>query len=455
MRSRGPVDPVTDLTARRLTALLAHEQADGRLPSLVAGVFRDGGLAWWGGRGAATGTPEPATADLQYRIGSITKTFTAVLVMQLRDEGTLDLGDRLDAHLPGVGYGDRTLRSLLSHASGMQSEPAGPWWERSPGVSFDDLAAAIDDSMAAHPAGATFHYTNLAYALLGEVVARHRATTWWQAVQQRILEPLGMSRTSYLPEAPVAGGYSVHHFANTLDAEPAQDTGAMAPAGQLWSTVSDLASYAGFLMDGHLDVLAAGTLAEMATPQSGSLAGAALGGYGLGFRLRRAGSGVLLGHTGSMPGFLAMLFVDRGRGTGAVALANGTTGLRTDSFAISLLDTLEELEPSMPSPWRPVDRVPAQVADVLGLWHWGNTALAFSWDGSQVVVTGLPDGSEAYRFALRPDGRLVGSSGYHHGEVLDVVRRDDGSVSHLVSATFVYTRTPYDRQVPIPGGHPG
>ena len=206
---------VTDLTGRRLQAVVATEQATARVPSLVAGVVRDGDLVWTGDHGDHTGSALPSS-DTQYRIGSITKTMTAVLVLQLRDEGRLDLGDRLDSHLPDVGYGDRTVRQLLSHSSGMQSEPAGPWWERSPGVAYEDLAAAVDDSAAPFPAGATFHYTNLAFGLLGEMVARIRGESWRDQVERRILAPLGMDRTSYLPMPPAATGYSVHHFAGTL-----------------------------------------------------------------------------------------------------------------------------------------------------------------------------------------------------------------------------------------------
>ncbi len=332
--------PVVDLTGRRLDAVLAEQQVSGRLPSIVAGVVRDAALVWSGAHGHHTGAEAPSD-DLQYRIGSITKTMTAVLVLQLRDEGALDLGDTLADHLPGIAYGDRTLRSLLSHSSGMHSEPVGSWWERSPGVSFDELAAAINEDDAAHPPGATYHYTNLAFALLGEVVARHRGTSWWQQVEERILRPLGMGRTSYHPTPSAAVGYSVHHFAGTLTEEPAQDTGAMAPAGQVWSTVADLAVYARFLVEGHPRVLAASTITEMTTPQSGSVAGAANGSYGLGLRVARGGSGTLIGHSGSMPGFLATLFVDRSRRTGAVALANGTTGMRAEAIAGELLATLE------------------------------------------------------------------------------------------------------------------
>jgi len=448
------MSPVEPLTARRLAALLARDQVDGRLPSVAAGVVRDGELAWVGSCGDATGLEATAdAADVQYRIGSITKTLVAGLVLELRDEGRLDLNDRLDAHLPGVAYGDRTLRSLLSHSSGMHSEPVGSWWERSPGGSFDDLVADLDEADAPFPAGTTYHYTNIAFGLLGEMVARLRGAPWFDVVQERILTPLGMHRTSYLPSAPAATGYSVDHFAGTLTEEPSQDTGAMAPAGQVWSTVADLARYAGFLVAGHPDVLAAPTLDEMATLQSATRTGAAGGGYGLGLRLVHGDAGTLVGHTGSMPGYLAFCFADRSRRTAAVGLANGTAGLRCEGLPVELLSTLEECEPTLPEPWRPTRAVPGRVSDVLGVWYWGNTAFGFSWNGHEVVATGLASGLENYRFVLGGD-RLVGTSGYHHGERLEAVRNDDGSVSHLVCATFVYTRTPYDPAAPIPGGHP-
>ena len=116
--------------------------------------------------------------------------------------------------------------------------------------------------------------------------------------------------------------------------------------------------------------------------------------------------------------------------------------------------SLEELEPTLPPAWEPSTDVPAAAADVLGVWHWGNTAYAFTWSGSEVVASQLGNGGEAYRFALRPDGSLVGTRGYHHGERLEVARDETGGVRNLVCATFVYTRTPYDPDVPIPGGHP-
>jgi CubicO group peptidase (beta-lactamase class C family) len=442
------VKGVADTTARRLLALLAERQVAGRLPSVAAGVVRDGRLAWSGGYGDVRGD----AVDVQYRIGSITKTFTAVLVLQLVRDGLLDLGAPASRVLGGVAYADRSLRSLLSHASGMQSEPNGSWWERSAGVTWEQLVAAHDGSGAVFPDGQQFHYSNLGYALLGEVVARVLEQPWTDAVRDRILEPLGMGRTTYLPGGRAAQGRSVDPYAGTLTVEPATDTGALAPAGQLWSTVGDLATYAAFLGTGHPDVLDLSWLELASHPQAGDHHAALESGHGLGFQLMRGGSGLLVGHTGSMPGFLAACLVDRTRRTGAVFLCNATTGVNPGVLARDLLEELERCEPTLPAPWRPTQEVPEIVVDALGVWHWGNTPYVAALDEGDLVLS--RDGLVAHRFELRGD-RLVGAVGYHAGETLHVVRRDDGSVSHLECATFVYTRTPYEPAAPIPGGAPG
>jgi CubicO group peptidase (beta-lactamase class C family) len=444
---------VTELTARRLTASLAAEQRAGRVPSLAAALTRDGTLAWRGGYGSATGVPGVGPVDLQFRIGSITKTMTAVLVLQLRDEGLLRLADPLSAYLPEVAHGEVSLRSLLAHTSGLAAEPPGEWWERVEGGGFAAVAAALADAERPFEQGATHHYSNLAYALLGEVVARVGGSSWWERLSDRLLAPLGMLRTSYDPFHPHATGYSVAPYAPLLTAEPAADTGAMAPAGQVWSTVLDLATYADFLVTGHPDVLRRESLDEMATPQGGAVADGLASGYGLGLRLLPGGSGTLVGHTGSMPGFQAALFVDRERRTGAVVLANATAGLRGELLATGLLELLEECEPTVVDAWEPADSVPREVGELLGIWYWGNTPLVLSWDGRTLWSAQAFTGHRPAGFRPGPDG-LVGTSGYHHGEPLEVVRGPGGEVAHLRVSTFVLTRVPYDPAAPIPGGAP-
>jgi CubicO group peptidase (beta-lactamase class C family) len=408
-------------------AVLDRYQAERRLPSIVAGVLDGPELAWVGTAGAET------TSDTQFRIGSITKVMTAVLVMQCRDDGLLDLDDSIKRFVPETGYASATVRALLAHVSGMQSEPVGPWWERSPGVPVEDLLAANDGSRSVFGPGEHYHYSNLGYALLGEAVARLRGRPWFSLVQERVLDPLGMTRTSYLPEAPYAPGFSVHHLAGTLTEEPLHDTGSMAPAGQLWSTIDDVARFAAFLAGGEPDVLADRTLAEMRQPVPPALD------YGLGIRLLPYADGVLAGHTGSMPGFQSAAFADPLSKTGVVALTNATTGFSGPELALALLG---DHTPGAISPWVPTKAVPAWARELLGYWHWGNSAYEVRWNDERLEWRDLARGAVAEQFGMR-HGRVVGVAGYHHGETLHVVRRDDGSVDHLECATFVYTREPY------------
>ena len=450
--SAAGAGPVAPSTAHRLRAELARVQVAGRIPSVVAGVLREGELVWADGYGDVPGDPR----DTQYKIGSITKTMTAVLVLQLVAEGRVSLDDTVGSVLGDVGYAERTVGALLAHAGGLQAEPNGPWWERSENGPFAELAAANDGADAAFGPGRTFHYSNLAYGLLGEVVARLRGRSWWEVTRERVLSPLGMGRTTYQAAGAHAEGWSVHPYAGTLVREPHPDTGAMAPAGQLWSTVADLGAWTRFLLEGHHDVLERVWLDEAFTPRSGALSTGLGYAHGLGFQMLPGGSGTLVGHTGSMPGFVATCFVDRLRRQGVVACGNATTGLPAGVLAGRLLEILESSEPTVPPAWRPVAEVPPEIEEVLGVWHWGFTPHVFaaenSRDGVQLVVR--KDGVLLYRFASE-EGRLVGVAGHHHGEPLRVVRHPDGSVSHLDLRTFLFTRTPYDPDVPVPGGHPG
>jgi CubicO group peptidase (beta-lactamase class C family) len=416
---------------------LEYLQGSARLPSVVGGVLQRGELVWSGAAGAGS-------VESQYRIGSVTKTMTAVAVLQLRDEGLLALDDPIGTVVPETAYAHATVRQLLSHTAGMQSEPVGSWWERSPGVDFATLVRANDGSGAVAGAAEWFHYSNLGFALLGEAVARLRSASWWDVMSQRVLRPLGMGRTTYAAELPAAQGYSVDHFVGSLTREPHQDTGAMAPAGQAWSTVADLGRWAGFLADGHPDVLSAATIREMARPVAPATD------YGLGVRLLGRDGRMLVGHTGSMPGFQATLFVDRVGRDGVVVLTNATTGLDPERAPALLLGDEPVASADL---WVPTAALPAAVAPLLGLWFWGNTAYELRWHNQRLQLRHLATAQLSEVFEVRDD-LIVGVQGYHRGETLHVVRRDDGSVSILECATFVYTRIPYDPEVPIPGGHP-
>ncbi|WP_285598612.1 serine hydrolase domain-containing protein [Kineosporia sp. NBRC 101731] len=445
-------ESIAPSTARRLLAELARTQRDGRLPSVVAGVTRGGNLVWSGARGTVDGAqPGPFT---QYRIGSITKTMTAVAVLRLRDEGLLGLDDPIEKHVPGLPFGERTVGQLLAHESGLRAELPGDWWERVPGVGWSDLAARLRRDDVLYPAGRRFHYSNLGYAVLGEVVARLRGCAWFDVLQAEVLNPLGMLRTSYFAEPGAARGWAVHPWADLLLPEPTEDSGAGAAAGQLWSTVADLGRFAGFLLGsrGGAGVLATSTVAEMAEV-TGVEAGRGRRGYGLGvFSYEIDGGAVVIGHGGSMPGFVAGLFAEPAQQTGAVVLANATNGNSND-LAMAMLRIMRDHEPYVGPSWKPLEKVDEDALALTGTWYWGpsGTGLRLTADGD-LVATGLGNGARSGRFRRDVQGRWVGLEGYHAGETLRPVRDAQGRVVSLDIGTFAFTRTPYDPTAPVPGG---
>ncbi|MGH8909913.1 MAG: serine hydrolase domain-containing protein [Egibacteraceae bacterium] len=438
-------------TADHLRARLAREQSERRLPSVVAGLVRDGGLVWSGVCGQVRDWAP--TVDTQYRIGSITKTFTAACVMRLRDEGRLDLSDPLERHVPGTAIGEATVAQLLSHASGLQAETDGPWWERTPGGDWPALAASLSPAWLRHRAGRRFHYSNVGFGVLGELVGRLRGASWSEAVRAELLEPLGMTRTTARPVTPYATGFAVHPWADVLLPEPEHDAGAMAPAGQLWSTVADLTRWAAFLSGDTGDVLSPDTLAEMREPlviddRPDAPWTAA---YGLGLQVWNVGGRRSVGHGGSMPGFLAGLRVDVETRDAAVALTNTTAGLSAE-LPGDLLEILREREPPAIAPWTP-SPASAESLELAGPWFWGPSPLALRVEaGGWLRLDPLGGAGRASRFRPSGDGAWTGLDGYYAGETLRVVRRPDRSISHLDLASFVLTRTPYDPDADVPGG---
>ncbi|MDQ3484769.1 MAG: beta-lactamase family protein, partial [Actinomycetota bacterium] len=306
-------------------------------------------------------------------------------------------------------------------------------------------------------AGERYHYSNLAYGLLGELVARLEGASWWDVVESSLLRPLGLTETTYLPGAGAAVGTSRDLRNGRLMGEPAHDSGAMAPAGQLWSTVDDMAHWADFLAVGADAVLGAETLTQMRVARSADPLTQHRGAYGLGLRLRWRSESTLIGHTGSMPGFLAGLFVDPESRVGAAVLSNVTTGFDPERIVGELIDAGEPslLEPAsgQPSPLshgEGVSRGDVDADELAGDWYWGNTPARLTPTDDGFLLTA----DAARRFVRVAADRYRGQNGYFAGEELRVVRRPDATISHFEVVTFVFTRTPYDPAAPIPGGLP-
>jgi CubicO group peptidase (beta-lactamase class C family) len=438
--------PLPQATAARLDRLVAGKQAEWRSAGLAAGIVRHGEHVWHGFAGTTDAEDLDAlsTADTQFRVGSVTKTFTAVLVLQCRDEGLLDLDDRLDLHLPGTRHGGVTIRRMLAHLSGLQREPVGEVWEQPEGPHRDELLAGLDQAEAVAAPARRWHYSNLAYALLGEVVARLRSQPWDEALLKRVLAPLGMSRTTPRRRPPYAKGYFTDPYADRLLEEPEFPGNAFAPAAELWSTVGDLGRWASFVAAPDPAVLSADTVEEMCHPQvMYDLDGWTLG-WGLGFMLHRRGDRVLVGHDGAMPGFLAGFAVRRPEQTGAVVLANTSADADPGGLAVDLVLHAVDDDPDPAPAWRPGPPVPAHIEELLGQWWSEGTAYSFSARDGHLEIKAVGAARTAKPSVLAEEGvdRFRGVSGRSQGEILRVVRREDGTVDRLYWATYPVTRDP-------------
>jgi D-alanyl-D-alanine carboxypeptidase len=236
--------------ADRFEALAASFVKEHRLPGAAVGVVLGGELIWSAGVGFAdlAAHRRPGVSTL-YRPASITKTFTGTAIMQLRAVGRLHLDDPVVSFLPELATVPRrpgeienvTMRRLLSHESGLRSEPPGTDWAipRYEG-DIKRTLTHVEEIGAVIPPNRQWKYSNLGYQLLGEIIARVSGTSYADYVKKKILQPLGMTSTSFelLPKrlaTRVATGYAGRTFSDELEVAPAMP--AVFAEGGLWSCV--------------------------------------------------------------------------------------------------------------------------------------------------------------------------------------------------------------------------
>jgi CubicO group peptidase (beta-lactamase class C family) len=435
-----------DTTRRALRRLALEKQRTGRVPGLVAGVQRRGELVWVDGVGRVSlETERPPGPDDQFLVASNTKTFTAVMVMQLRDEGRLDLDDRVADHLTEVSH-PLTVRQALAHVSGVQREPVGDIWETLEQPTTEQLLSGFAEAEQVGRPHDRWHYSNVVYAILGEVVARLDRRSWVDSLRSRLLDPLELRRTTVgFDGGPHATGYYVPPYDDVPRPEPVLDVRAMAPCGGLASTAVDLARWSAFVADPDPSVLSPDTMEEMCQPQVLRDVEGWTGAMGLGFFLARsAGGRTWVGHTGGMPGHVTGLFTHRESGTGAIVLMNSSSPPDPATFAVELGEYVVEHDSEEAEPWTPGTAIPAELAALRGVW--------FS-EGRPVVLSVVKGRLEALDPTLprqrgssvfeRVDDDLYRTvRGPERGELLRVTRDERGVPVKLNWATYLVTRDP-------------
>ena len=345
----------------QLDQIAADFAVGGRQPGIAYGIVIDGELAHSGGTGErVVGGGQVPAEDTVFRIASMSKSFTASVILSLRDEGTLALDDPAASYVPelrgwpAVTPDARpvTLRNLLTMTAGFPTDD--PWGDRQQGLPLDEfgklLAAGVS---AAWAPGTRFEYSNLGYAILGRVISEVTGIPFKDVVRQRFLEPLGMNATGYEAEEFDAGSLARGYRKSPVkrDGEaggwqelPYDPYGAFAPMGGVFSTVADLTRWvAGFTAafppgPGDSHPLSAASRREMQLPQA--LLTDGRGGYGYGLFINEDVTwGRIAGHSGGYPGFGSNMRWHPASRTGVIALGNGTYAPMT-LLAGRLLDAL-------------------------------------------------------------------------------------------------------------------
>jgi CubicO group peptidase (beta-lactamase class C family) len=447
-----------------LRSVLRGLRDDARVPALSAATGRAGEVVWAEVAAAPwAGGPTPGHA---FRIGSITKPMVAVAVLRLVDDGLVALADPIGAHLPDAPGAEATVRQLLTHTSGLQAEFPGAWWERHGGPTWDELAASGVEQL--WDPGDRYHYSNPGFAVLGRLLEVVRGRTWDKVLQDEVWGPLGMTATGRVPVGPHVTGYAVHPHADLVHHEPVAEYLAAGPAGEVWSTPTDLVRFGMWLVGGEADpdagesVLPLARRHHMAVPRvvvddAGPAGGPWPTAHGLGVRVRQDGPVRTIGHGGSVPGFTADLRADAVTGDVVAVCGSSTLGFGGGSALLAALQGTvvpESLPPrdSRDAVERVIGRGAAGPGEITGTWYWGPSPHTVSVGAEgRVELRSQGTGGRGTVFDA-VDGELRGvQGGYWLGERLQV-REAGGVPVALDVGTFHFTRAPYDPATAVPGG---
>lgn len=334
----GSREDVADL----LRAELAQRAAARGVPGAAVAVVIDGEIIDHAVGVLSTATAVESTTDSIFQIGSITKVWTATLVMQLVDDGLVDLDEPIRRYLPELRLGDEsaagtiTVRQLLSHQAGFEGDIFTDTGRGDDAI--EKYVEGLADLPQIFPPGALFSYNNAGYIVLGRLVERLRETTWQQALMERVAVPLGLTHVAPSPYEAVLHRVAVGHIgSDEHGTQTPAPVWALArsnePAGSMLAmTARDLAGFARMHLAGGLapsgDAVLSPESAEAMRTSAVALPlvtgmGAA---WGLGWEIDRDGDEPLYGHDGNTIGQASYLRIAPESGVAIVLLTNGGDG---------------------------------------------------------------------------------------------------------------------------------
>lgn len=375
-----------------------HELAERfEVPGATLGVYSAGRYDETAAGVLNRRTGVATTPDSLFQIGSVTKVWTAALVLGLVEDGRIALGDLVVTHVPEVRQlgevaDQLTVRHLLNHTSGLP----GDWFPDT--GRGDDCLARLVPLMAevppTHPVGALTSYSNSAFSLAGLLVERVLGATWDVALRSRVVEPLGLEHTVTLAEDALLHRAAVGHLGAGADQKPApiwQLPRACGPAGLICSSVADVVRFGRtFLASNGVELLSPESVAAMTTltaslPETG---GTAPLGFGLGWGLARWDGHRVLAHDGGTLGQAAALRVLPDDGIVLALCSNGGqwTPFRDAVFGEVLAAIGAPMFPAPPEP--PGQSVEVSgLADYVGRYERPGVSYLITAEGDRLVVT--------------------------------------------------------------------
>ena len=406
-----------------LEHFIEHEMADKQLPAISIAMVDDQKLVWTRGFGFAD--PErkvPVTDDTVYRVGSISKLFTDIALMQLVEQGKVDLDAPVTRYLPDFHPRNPfakpvTLRQLMTHRSGLVREPpVGNYFDPTE-PSLADTIASLNRTKLVYPPETHIKYSNAAVATVGYVVERMNGEPFAKSVKRTVLDPLGMRQSSFEPTADVKKNLA-KAFMWTIDgrvfAAPTFSLG-IDPAGALYTTVSDLGRFWSAVVAGgrgaNGTILQSSALQQMLIPQYDKPD--AKRGFGLGFGLGEMDGRRTIGHGGAIYGFATTLRGLPAEKLGVVVVttkdsANAVTE-RIGEAALKAMLAVREGKPiPVPEVTSPVD--PQLARRIAGRYRNGTEGFDLKASGDELSMLrssgGEPLRLRALGDSLVVDGRL-------------------------------------------------
>ena len=393
------------------------------------------------GRVTAAAEGGSVSTDTRFRIASMTKSFTAAVVLMLRDEGVIGLdvpvgeyaAELRSVAAPGAAT-PITLRHLLSMSAGMATDD--PWADRHLDASREQMDQIYSSGVAfAHETGEAFEYSNLGFGMIGRVVETVTGVSVRDLIIERLLEPLGMKHTGWTagPKGTSARGHVRRGGSVIPDPDPTLGYGEISPMGGLWSTAGDLAVWMQWLDRAFTDPesraapLRASSRREMQTIHT--YAGTpgidgvhAPSGYGYGLLMRDDPvCGMVAGHSGGLPGFGSNMRWIIGTGVGVVALANVT-------YAPMSTFTMRVLSESVTAGWVDRRRIPVDLVFEQAVTSL--VALLVDWDDARAreLFSDNVELDDPFEFRAAECARIMQACGGLMVESLRPLARTRGDV---------------------------